>query len=724
MTLSRRDILVLPAAALPGTLYAAAPGSPSGDAWYKRMRRCAQHNFNEYDPKELDIEAWLNYWESLKINALILTGGGFMAFYPTKLPNHHKSQFLGERDLFGDYLKAAKKRGIRVVARVETNWIHEEVMKSKPEWFERDENGNALANEESRYVYHSCVFSNYHEQQVPAIFREIGSMYEVDGFFTNSWPDTAAPRPCYCENCRKAGQRTKAQLYDAYQKRVVDLCRNLTTVAKEQRADRVYNVNIAGGISAVQSIRKLAEVGEWITADHQGRGGGDKPIWDCSQQGRVGYSAMGGKPVTNVVTANAHSWRHTSKVPAELELWLAQTTASGMVPWLVWLGSRTEDPRWKETVRGFYQWIAKHEAHFFNRRPLSNLGVVYSQRLNHLYNAPGTTVGGYGARATNRPRTSGDPTDYLQGLYYALLEGRFVFDFIHEDDLTAESLKKYSTVLMPNIALLSDEQCRAIRAYAAGGGSLLATFETSLYNEWGQSRQNFGLADVFGVERAGDRSGGVFNGVKRGDHEVLRGLDGTQWVPGGEWRVPLRATANAVLHVVPPYPRGIPEMVYAHSRVEMPYPDNGGNEPTMVLRENGQSRIAYLSSDLDRCAWRYGNSDMSQLLQNTIRWVTRDQSPVKVTGEGVAEVIAWETEPGYAIHILNYNNPNMTRPWIRKDYPIGQQRVRVELPDGMRISRIELLRAETKIPVQQKGRVIEFVIPAVQDYEVAALLRA
>ena len=379
----------MPAAALPGALFAASQASANAEPWYRKMRRCAQHNLNEYDPKVLDIEAWMDYWESLKINALVLTGGGFMAFYPTKLPNHHRSQFLGNRDLFGDYLKAAKKRGIRVVARIETNWLHEDVLKARPEWFERAEDGKPSANEESRYVFQTCMFSNYHEEQVPAIIREIGSLYDVDGFFTNSWPSTGAPRPCYCVNCRRFGKRTKAQLLDQYQKRILDLCGRLAVVAKEQRADRVYNVNIAGGIHSVQSIKKLAGVGEWLTADHQGRAGGDRPIWDCSQQGRVGYSAMGGKPVANVITANAHSWRHTSKTEAELEMWLAQTTASGMVPWLVWLGSGSEDPRWRATGKNFYQWLAKNEKHFVNKRPMSRLGVVYSQRINHLYSAPG-----------------------------------------------------------------------------------------------------------------------------------------------------------------------------------------------------------------------------------------------------------------------------------------------------------------------------------------------
>lgn len=121
-------------------------------------------------------------------------------------------------------------------------------------------------------------------------------------------------------------------------------------------------------------------------------------------------------------------------------------------------------------------------------------------------------------------------------------------------------------------------------------------------------------------------------------------------------------------------------MVYPHPRLEMPYAGPGSDEPAIVLREIGKSRVAYFPSDIDRCIWKYGNTDLSALLQNAVRWVTKDDSNVKVSGDGVAEVIAWETEVGYAIHILNYNNPNMILPWIRKHYPLGPQKATITLP--------------------------------------------
>ena len=63
----------------------------------------------------------------------------------------------------------------------------------------------------------------------------------------------------------------------------------------------------------------------------------------------------------------------------------------------------------------------------------------------------------------------------------------------------------------------------------------------------------------------------------------------------------------------------------------------------------------------------------------------------------------------------------MHRGWIRDFYPIGEQKVRMTLPPGRRVSRVELLRAETSIPFRAGGGTIEFTIPKVVDYEVAAM---
>ena len=44
------------------------------------------------------------------------------------------------------------------------------------------------------------------------------------------------------------------------------------------------------------------------------------------------------------------------------------------------------------------------------------------------------------------------------------------------------------------------------------------------------------------------------------------------------------------------------------------------------------------------------------------------------------ETFVWETQAGFAVHVLNYTNPAMHRGWIRDFYPIDY------IPQGVRLT--------------------------------------
>jgi len=697
--------------------------SPSESPWYTRMKRCGQINYNERDPLTMDADAWGDYWASLKVDAVLLNGGGIVAFYPTLVPYHHRSEFLGKRDLFGEMVAAMKRRRIRAVARMDCNLAYEDALKAHPEWFERNQDGAPRPHGESPWLFATCMFSTYFSEQMPAIYREINKNYPVDGFFTNGWPSTGSLRVCYCESCRRLYEKlggippaeTDAsnllyhKYYEAYMDRVKEIWRLWDGIAHEKSPQSVYVGNLGGGLDTVKDLKQLSQVAAWFNADHQGRSG-ETPIWDCAQQGRVAYSVMQGRTATNVSGAYSNSqpiWRHVSKAPAELTLWLAQTTASGMVPWFHWLGGSPEDTRWRNVGRSFFDWLAANEMHFRNRRTLADLAVLYPQRTVAFYSRP----------ESRRPPHRGGPIDYLQGMYYALLEGRFLFDFVHEGNLDAATLRKYRALLIPNAAYLADAHCEAIRRYVKEGGSVLATFETSRYTEWGELRGDFQLADIFGAHVAGEVIGPRGNSYARMEkpHPLLEGFQGTSLLPGAENRVPVKADAvPLVLSIVPAYPAFPPEMVYPQTPRT--------NEPAAIFREVGKSRVAYFAGDVDRTCWRSGNVDLSRLLQNAIRWVRGADPVVSVTGAGIIEAFAWETEPGYALHLLNYTNPNMTHGSIRETYPLGPQKVRFRLSAGHRIKTVRALRAGKALKFQQEDETVSFQVPSISDYEVMAIL--
>src|SRR6185437_5394457 len=97
------------------------------------------------------------------------------------------------------------------------------------------------------------------------------------------------------------------------------------------------------------------------------------------------------------------------------------------------------------------------------------------------------------------------------GFYQALVEARIPFEMVHDRLLDRQHVDSYRTLILPNIAALSNEQCRLLHEYVERGGSIIATYETSLYDEWGARRDDFGLASLFGVSFNGQVEGPMMN---------------------------------------------------------------------------------------------------------------------------------------------------------------------------------------------------------------------
>jgi hypothetical protein len=249
----------------------------------------------------------------------------------------------------------------------------------------------------------------------------------------------------------------------------------------------------------------------------------------------------------------------------------------------------------------------------------------------------------------------------------------------------------------------------------------MASFETSLYDENLNPRADFGLSSLFGVSKAGDVVGTNGNPYyariedpqSAHPHEILQGFADTNWLAGTQNRVPLKPVPQPTLTVVPGFVRYPPELAYP------PVPHT--TEPAVVLNEQGSSRLAWFSGDVERTYWLTGHGDLLRLLHNTIRWITHDEQVVSVEGPGFVEMFCWETAPGYAVHLLNYTNANAFHGWLQSVEPLGEQRVSMKLPSGVRPKSVELLKAERTIPFHFEDQVIRFTIPTVGDYEVAAV---
>src|SRR5579872_5622619 len=163
MRIDRRHFMALPGAALGASLLAAESTVP----WHQKIRRVGQINMTEHDPMALNVEEWADYWASLKVDAVLVSVTGILAFYPTKVPFHRRAKFLGDRDFFGDCCAAAKKRGIRVIARMSPDLQWEDALAPHPEWFERGASGGFVRHTEEPQLYRTCMFTSYFTEHIP-----------------------------------------------------------------------------------------------------------------------------------------------------------------------------------------------------------------------------------------------------------------------------------------------------------------------------------------------------------------------------------------------------------------------------------------------------------------------------------------------------------------------------------------------------------------------------
>jgi hypothetical protein len=727
------------------SLASLAPGAPpaSRPGWFDKPMRWAQLTLVEDDPGKFDLTFWLDYFRRTHSDAACLSAGGCVAYYPTQIPFHHRSAWLGETDPFGDLVAGCRKLGMVVIARTDPHATYQDVYEAHPDWIAVDAAGNQRRHWASPEMWVTCGLGPYNFHFMTEVKKEIMSRYKVDGIFINRWDGSGM---CYCEHCRNSFRdaysmdlpRTNNPLDPARrnyilwrQQRLFDLWQLWDREVRKVHPDACVIPNTGGGALSSLDMTKIGALAETLFADRQARRGVAAP-WANGKNAKEFRSTMGRKPIVGIFSVGLeepYRWKDSVQSDAEIRIWALDGIAHGLRPWFTKFSGTLHDPRWLKVVEDLYRWHYRAEKYLRNTEPLARVAMVYSQQTAWFYG---------GDRAREKVE------DHALGVYQVLIDARIPFEMVHDRLLDAEHIAPFKTLILPNIAALSSEQCQQLRDFVKRGGSLVATYETSLYDEWGVKRSDFGLADLFGISFKGRSEGPMHNSYLRLEHDrvpghpLLKGLENAPRIINGVWRVEVQASRpfpQPPLTLVPSYPDLPMEKVYprlpktnnpqvylrefAAGRVVPSAPEAASGAAGTPRPANG--RVVYFPWDIDRTFWEVLCVDHGRLLRNAVEWATPDEKWVTVTGPGVLDVAVWRQKESMTVHLVNLTNPMMMKGPFREFMPVGAQTVRLRLPDGARARKVRLLVAGKTPPVTRRGSSLTIVVPGIVDHEVVAI---
>jgi hypothetical protein len=434
--------------------------------------------------------------------------------------------------------------------------------------------------------------------------------------------------------------------------------------------------------------------------------------WANGKNGKEYRATMGPKSIAGIVSIGLeekYRWKDSVQSGDEIRMWMVDGIAQGLHPWFTKFNAKIVDHRWLPVVEEIYKWHYANEHYLRDQKPLARVGMVYSQQTAAFY------------AGENAQTLVEDPA---LGFYQALIEARIPFEMVHDRMLDHEHIAQFRTLILPNIAALSDLQCQQIQGFIQSGGSIVATFETSLYDEWGVRREDFGLGPLLGVTYAGRVQGPMLNSYlalkkepgAESYHALLAGFEDATRIVNAVHVIdvkPRTETNFSPLEIIPSYADLPMEAVFP--------PPVATHNPGVFLNTSAGGRVLYYPGDIDRTFWDVLDVDHAHLLRNAILWAANETAPITVEGPGVLDISVWEQKDSMTVHLVNLTNPMMMKGPIREIFPVGKQRLCIQIPHGRSVEKAKLLVAGKDVSYQTEQSSILLDVPSISLHEVIAI---
>ncbi len=659
--------------------------------WYQRTYLWGQVNITEDDPVNCDIEFWKSYWKDSGVEGVIINCGGIVSYYKSKFTDQYRAQSLGDTDYFRVWNDAARELNLSVIARMDINSTSRTMYEKYPEWYCKEIDGSPIMSQ-GRYV--TCVNGGYYQQFIPEVFREIIEAYHPDGFADNSWAGLGWNQICYCDNCKDLFKKEYGlelplkvdwddttyrtwikwnysirirnwEYYNQVTKRIGgEDCRwfGMLNADPFQTGGRFYD------------IKELIKDAEFIFCDHQSR----DELSGFQQNSLNGALLRLASSENNIVAESmAHyykglrTFRLTSATEQETRKWMLSGISGGIAPWFHFVGGGTMDRRKLEISKSIYHWHKKNREYLIDRKNIANVGVVWNQESTIYY---------------GRSQAQEKSAYPFVGFTVALSKAGIPFVPIHADDI-GKYEDRLDTLILPNVAILSEKQKQSILEWISRGKNLILTGVTGCYDAEGEWAGNSEIHQVLGIELDHTFEGTLGNSAENWlnheahsylkitkDHSIFSSIGDTDILPFGGMlsHTSSKGYLEKLCSLIPAFPIYPPEFAWIREESEL------GGVYAGVL-ESG-SRVVFLAADIDRCYAKYKIPDHQKMLEGCVRWASSNHFPVVVEAPAHVVCNSYVKDDELIIELVNLAGCNVELGTLTENLPIGPCKVVINRP--------------------------------------------
>ena len=505
--------------ALPQIQAEAVPTLAPSSEWVRTARLLIAEGYCPpfFPSLDYEPEKAVNIARKLGCNAFRYPSFSYVSYFPTetRLPHHPE---LGSRDPLKRTAELCRDAGIKLVVYNPLNHPFMDVNSTNPDykdWTRRFADGRPMITTHFGWgsYYEGCLNSPVREQTLACV-REVVTNYPVDMMYYDGAYEGMDHEGdfCHCEYCKAAYMKARGRTIPKQDE---------TTTVEELIVYRDWMAKdvVVGFMQEVCSmVRKVRDVPQTYNNGEMLRDGWTAKAYLIPELSTFMFEAAStpeqklfnlragqstGKNIwtyigSHTVYNREHikdqllgGWYSGPIEGEQLLLDAAMATAAG-VGYCYWGLNRlfyepdsVFDRPSISGLKAMFDFSRNNEKLLHEVRPAPQVGILLATQTIGWYKNDKFVPDAYG--------------NYYYGAFQVFKDLGYDSEPFLDYQMTPESLAKYKLVYVPNVPCLSDAQCAALRSYVQNGGTIVATHLTSITEEYGRPRQNFGLADVFGA---------------------------------------------------------------------------------------------------------------------------------------------------------------------------------------------------------------------------------